>query len=67
MRPDRLRNSTQLMIEHHQQAVDMAKYADANASHQEIKDLAKQIIEAHGGKIELESESGEGTRVRVIF
>lgn len=41
----------ELMIEHHQQAVDMSKYADANASHQEIKDLAKQIINAQVAEI----------------
>ncbi|MFZ1301291.1 MAG: DUF305 domain-containing protein [Candidatus Microsaccharimonas sp.] len=41
----------ELMIEHHQQAVDMSKYADANASHQEIKDLAKQIIDAQEAEI----------------
>lgn len=41
----------ELMIEHHQQAVDMSKYADVNASHQEIKDLAKQIIDAQEAEI----------------
>lgn len=41
----------ELMIEHHQQAVDMSKYADTNAFHQEIKDLAKQIIEAQEAEI----------------
>lgn len=41
----------ELMIEHHQQAVDMAKYADTNASHQEIKDLAKQIVDAQEAEI----------------
>jgi uncharacterized protein (DUF305 family) len=34
----------ELMIEHHQGAIDMAKPAATNASHQEIKDLAKAII-----------------------
>lgn len=32
------------MIAHHQQAVDMSKYAETNASHQEIKELARNII-----------------------
>jgi uncharacterized protein (DUF305 family) len=41
----------ELMIEHHQQAVDMSKYADVNASHQEIKDLAEQIINAQEAEI----------------
>ena len=34
----------ELMIEHHQQAIDMSQYADTNAAHQETKDLAKAII-----------------------
>lgn len=32
------------MIEHHQGAVDMAKLAEKNAKHDEIKNLSKQII-----------------------
>lgn len=32
------------MILHHQQAVDMSKYADTNAKHQEVKDLARAVI-----------------------
>ena len=32
------------MILHHQQAVDMSKYADTNAKHQEVKDLAQTVI-----------------------
>ena len=32
------------MIVHHEQAVDMSKYADTNAKHQEIKDLARAVI-----------------------
>ena len=32
------------MIEHHQQAVDMSKFADQNAKHQELKDFAKEVI-----------------------
>lgn len=32
------------MILHHQQAVDMSKYAATNAKHQELKDLAATII-----------------------
>lgn len=29
--------------------------------------LCKSLIEAHGGTLEIESEPGIGTRVRVIF
>lgn len=36
----------ELMIVHHQQAVDMSKYADTNASHQQIKDLAAAVASA---------------------
>lgn len=39
------------MIEHHTSAVDMSRPADKNASHQEIKDLAKAIIEAQDAEI----------------
>lgn len=41
----------ELMIEHHQQAVDMSKYANTNAGHQEVKDLAKAIINAQNTEI----------------
>lgn len=41
----------ELMIEHHQQAVDMSKYANTNAGHQEVKDLAKAIIDAQNAEI----------------
>jgi uncharacterized protein (DUF305 family) len=41
----------ELMIEHHQQAIDMSKYANTNASHQEIKDLAKAVISAQQSEI----------------
>lgn len=39
------------MILHHQQAVDMSKYADTNAKHQEVKDLAKSVIRAQEKEI----------------
>jgi signal transduction histidine kinase len=29
--------------------------------------LAKRIVEAHGGTIELESRKGEGTTVRIVL
>lgn len=39
------------MIVHHQGAVEMANLALTNAKHQEIKDLAKGIIEAQNKEI----------------
>lgn len=39
------------MILHHQQAVDMSKYAETNAKHQDLKDLAKSIIGAQEKEI----------------
>lgn len=39
------------MILHHQQAVDMSKYADTNAKHQEVKDLAQAVISAQEKEI----------------
>lgn len=41
----------ELMIEHHQGAIDMAESATANAFHQEVKDLAKAIITAQTKEI----------------
>lgn len=43
----------ELMIEHHQQAVDMSIYAEENAKHQEIKDLAASIITTQNSEIEV--------------
>jgi uncharacterized protein (DUF305 family) len=40
------------MIVHHQGAIDMANLALVNAEHQEIKDLAKNIISAQTTEIE---------------
>lgn len=42
----------QLMITHHQDAVDMSKPAEMNAKRQEIKDLAKAIISAQSNEID---------------
>jgi uncharacterized protein (DUF305 family) len=39
------------MIEHHKGAVDMAKLAQANAKHQELKDMAGAIIAAQSKEI----------------
>lgn len=44
------------MVEHHQGAIDMAKRAEQNAKHQEIKDLSKDIISAQEKEIELMNE-----------
>lgn len=41
----------ELMIDHHQGAIDMAKEANEKAKHQEIKDLAREIIEAQNREI----------------
>jgi uncharacterized protein (DUF305 family) len=40
------------MIVHHEGAIDMAELALTNAKHQEIKDLAKDIISAQTKEIE---------------
>ena len=39
------------MIVHHQQAIDMSRYAETNAGRQEIKDLARDIIRAQQKEI----------------
>lgn len=39
------------MIEHHRGAVDMAKLAQTNAKHQELKDMAENIISAQSKEI----------------
>lgn len=40
------------MIEHHQAAVDMAKLSEQNAKHEEIKQLARDIITAQEKEIQ---------------
>lgn len=37
----------QTMINHQQIAVDMSKYADENAKHQELKDFSNTILKSH--------------------
>ncbi|HMH70526.1 MAG TPA: DUF305 domain-containing protein [Candidatus Saccharimonadales bacterium] len=39
------------MIQHHQDAVDMAKLSSANAKHDEVKQLSKGIIDAQEKEI----------------
>ncbi len=46
---------TQLMIEHHQGAIDMAELAQKYAKHDEIKNLAGDIIKAQTTEIEMMS------------
>lgn len=41
------------MIPHHQGAIEMAKLAKTNAYHQEIKDMADDIISAQTNEIEI--------------
>ena len=43
----------QMMITHHQGAIDMAKLAADNAEHDEIKDLAEEIISAQERELEI--------------
>lgn len=45
------RKFMELMIEHHESAVAMSRPAAKNAFHQEIKDVAKAIIEAQDAEI----------------
>ena len=40
------------MIEHHQAAVDMSKLSEANAKHDEIKTLSREIIAAQEKEIQ---------------
>ena len=47
---------TNLMIEHHQGAIDMANLAKTNAKHQEIKDLADDIVSAQTSEIKMMRE-----------
>lgn len=39
------------MILHHEQAVEMSQYAEQNAEHQEVKDLANEVISAQTEEI----------------
>lgn len=45
-------NFLSMMIAHHQGAIDMAKLAEKNAKHQEIKDLSKDILSAQSKEID---------------
>lgn len=46
------KNFLSMMIAHHQGAIDMAKLADKNAKHQEVKDLSKDILGAQSKEID---------------
>lgn len=41
------------MIEHHQGAIDMAKLAEKNAKHDEIKNMSNDIMSAQSTEIEM--------------
>jgi uncharacterized protein (DUF305 family) len=41
------------MIPHHQGAIDMARAAQQSAKHQEIKDMAEDIISAQQSEIDM--------------
>ncbi len=43
----------QMMITHHQGAIEMAKLAGDNAEHDELKDLAEEIVSAQEREIEV--------------
>ena len=40
-----------MMIPHHQSAIDMAMLVPDRAAHQELKDLAKSVIQSQGDEI----------------
>ena len=42
----------ELMIEHHQSAIDMARPAASNAQHAEVKTLAKAVVDAQSKEID---------------
>ena len=50
----------QMMITHHQGAIEMAKLAADNAEHDEIKDLAEAIISAQEREIDVMSPHASG-------
>ena len=50
----------QMMITHHQGAIDMAKLAADNAEHEELKDLAEEIISAQEREIKVMSPHASG-------
>jgi uncharacterized protein (DUF305 family) len=51
----------QMMITHHQGAITMAKLAADKAEHEELKDLAEEIIEAQEREIEVMRPHASGT------
>ncbi|HET8670421.1 MAG TPA: DUF305 domain-containing protein [Candidatus Saccharimonadales bacterium] len=46
-------NFLAMMIVHHQGAIDMAKLAETRAKHDEVKNLAKDILSAQSTEIDL--------------
>jgi len=51
----------QMMVTHHQGAITMAKLAEENAEHDELKDLAKEIISVQEREIDVMSPHASGT------
>lgn len=51
----------QMMVTHHQGAITMAKLAEDNAEHDELKGLAKEIISAQEREIDVMSPHASGT------
>lgn len=45
-------NFISMMIAHHQGAIDMARLAEKNAKHDEIKELSKDVVSAQTKEIE---------------
>ncbi len=43
----------EMMIPHHEGAIDMARAAQQSAKHQEIKDMAEDIISAQQSEIDM--------------
>lgn len=53
---------TRDMIPHHRGAIEMAEYAQKRAEHDEVKELAKAIIDAQRAEISLMTRIGEELR-----
>ncbi|MDQ5874303.1 MAG: DUF305 domain-containing protein, partial [Actinomycetota bacterium] len=51
-----------MMIDHHKGAIRMAKIAQVQGDHQELKDLASRIIQAQEREIAILEKYVEGTQ-----
>ena len=54
------------LIEHHDNSKNVGE-SSIEAVTQRFKEISNNIIKAHGGSIELESEPGQGTSFKVII